>query len=317
MTTKFTSVDTLLAKLYSELRGTDLNESDIIGWIGESLSFMQVPSSLEEDVAYLKVTNHESPVPEYFQMAIQLARYTRDECIGKILKEDCELLDPGCEEDVLLDSCSPCKVEDLTNYLLGTLDTSERPNINMGWQYIPWQLSAFRKENFTPIRLSNHSFFNSVVCTEEDIYSSCKDEYTIVGTVDRKFRFSFREGYVALSYLRSAIDAETGYPLIPDNVRHISAANYYVRWKIAERKAWDGREGFYRIAEKNEALWLKYVKQAKNNSMLPKGIDDHQDLLEQTYQLIPQRNRYYGFFGKLNEVDKRRYSGSSTNNKYY
>ena len=312
---KFTTVETILSKLYAELRGTSLNESDIINWIGEAMDFLNVKETHEEAVAFLKVENYSACVPYNFQMALQLARYKKD-----IITKECEI-DEEEEKEEYVPPIKDCDIDcssivDITESLFGVLDTSYRPYFDMQWQYIPWSTSAFRQQSFSPIRLSNHTFFNSLVCEEKNLYHNCVDEYTIVGTVERKFRFSFKEGYVALSYIKSAVDDETGYPLIPDNIRHITAINYYIRWKIAERKTWMGREGFGRISQMEEQHWLKYVKQAKNNAKMPKTLDDFQDLLEQTHQMIPKQNRYYGFFGNLNKSDQREYSGPMTNHKH-
>jgi hypothetical protein len=38
---------------------------------------------------------------------------------------------------------------------------------------------------------------------------------------------------------------------------------------------------------------------------MPSGIDDYQDLMEQSMYMIPNSKRYYGFFGKLNTAENR------------
>lgn len=297
---QFTTVDRIFASVTRDIRGEDINESDLIEWIGEAMGFMDMPELQEESVAFLKVKDFEADVPDGFQMALQLARYNK---VEKDICADCCKIEE-IEEDKLPDP-DYCGEISIIDYMLGNLDTSFRPYFDMQWQYIPWTTSHYFVEHFKPIRLTNHTLFNTLVCKEKDFYYNCDDEYTIVGTVDKKFRFSFSEGYVALSYLKAATDKETGYPLVPDNVRHTTAITYYIKWKIAERLEWLGREGFTSITNKNMELWNKYVKQAKNWSKMPKGIDQHQNLLEQTHHLIPRLNRYYGFFGKLGKQEYR------------
>jgi len=158
-----------------------------------------------------------------------------------------------------------------------------------------------KEENTTPIRLANGTFYNSIVCRNKDdtLYQNCEDEYTIVGTIEKKLRFSFDSGYVSLSYIKNALDKETGYPLVPDNASYMSAITYYIKWKMAERYDWSGRRGAAQQAAIAEKNWLKYARQAKNYMKMPKTLDDFQDLLEQTHYLIPRQKRYYGYFGKI------------------
>ena len=177
-----------------------------------------------------------------------------------------------------------------------------RPFFNLNIGYGTWVNSNQYKGNYTPVRLANNVFFNSVVCKEKDyqnIYKDCADEYTIVGSINKMLRFSFKEGFVAISYLKNRLDPETGYPLIPDNPSYMAAIVYYLKWKIAEWHAWNGRSGFISMARENERLWLKYARQAKNYMKMPRSLDQYQNLLEQSHYLIPRHKRYYGYFGNL------------------
>lgn len=298
---QFTSVDRILGSIHADLRGSNLNETDAIEWIGEALEFMGMPEIQEQSVAFLKVENYEASVPEGFQTVLQMAKYFPDKKVKK--KETIDTPKPN----IKIEEC-PDNIDNLVSALMGTLDTSYRPYFDMQWQYIPWTTSAYFIERFRPIRLANHSLFNSIVCKEKKLYQNyCGDEeYTIVGTTEKKFRFSFKKGYVALSYNKSAIDSETGYPLVPDNIRHISAIKYYIKWKLAERNIWNGREGAGNLAKYNMDLWLKYVKQAKNWSKIPKTLDQHQNMLEETHHLIPRLGRYYGYFGNLGRAERRK-----------
>ena len=45
--------------------------------------------------------------------------------------------------------------------------------------------------------------------------------------------------------------------------------------------------------------WQWYCKQAGNKQMMPHGVDQFQNFTESRNQLLPSKNRYYGFFGKL------------------
>lgn len=299
---QFTTVDRIFAKVHRELKETKIDESDVIEWIGEALDFLKVPEIQDQGVAFLKVSNYEAELPKGFQMVIQIARYNKEE---KDLCKDCKIpVNEEGEPDVDLSCPSGISGDDILDYLLGTLDTSYRPYFDMQWQYIDWRMESKSRNDFSILRLSNHTFFNSLVCKDNEFdYRSCRDEYTLVGTAEKKLRFSFKEGYVALSYIKSALDPESGYPLIPDHIQHISAINYYLRWKIAEIKFWNGRQGSQSQVSYNMELWLKYVKQAKNFSKMNQSLDYFQNKLEESFQMVPRHNRYYGYFGNLGKKD--------------
>ena len=143
----------------------------------------------------------------------------------------------------------------------------------------------------------------------EDVYCrDCKDrdEYTIV---QDQLRFNFQTGFIALAYIRQMIDNETGYPMIPDDESARTAITYYLGWKIKEMEAWNHREGAMQLAQIAEQHWLKYIKQFKNKAKMPTGVDQYQNLMEQSNYLIPNHNRYYGFFGKLGTAENRTFNG--------
>lgn len=308
----YVTVDTVLAKLFRDLRDTPLHESDVIEWIGEALEFLKVPQVQEEAVHFTKVTNHEADIPKGFHLAIQLARNNNwsEDCNCATAEEVAEALSEESPSPVLLD----CHGTPLQEYEYAYY----RPYYDLQWEYSPWTASGYYRNNYSPIRLANNTFFNSLVCKElsTDIYNSCVDEYTIVGTTDRKFRFSFEEGFVAISYLRNAIDPETGYPLVPDQVSFLTAIGYYVQWKIAEWWSWNGREGAGSLAQDRERKWLKYVKQAKNYAKMPKTVDEYQNMMEDSLYLIPRTKRYYGFFGKLGRPENRAFSDPDYRNRF-
>lgn len=304
----FTTIDRILAGLHRDLRGTDLNESDIIEWTGEALGFLNSYAAQEQAIAFIKIENYEGEIPDGFRMVLQIARYNKD------VEEVCERAKKVEEidtEKIDFTSIQDCADNYIVDWMLGQL-TPYQPYFDMQWQYIEWTSSNYYAECFTPVRLSNNSLFNSIVCKERELYQKpCgRDEYNIVGLVEKKIRVSFKEGYIALAYSRTPVDKETGYPLIPDDIRHISAIRYYIRWKIAEHLDWSGREGFANRAETNRQLWNKYVKQANNYSKMPKTVDELQNLLEASHYLIPQQDLYYGYFGKLGSPENRNFNRS-------
>lgn len=307
MELQFTTVDRVLAKVHRDLKGIDLNETDAIEWIGEALEFLKVPQVQDQAVAFIEVNNYEADLPQGFQMVLQIAKNNQWKpeeknscCLPKDIIEQVVV-----EEEQTTEDCDECYSPFAECY---------QPYFDMQWQYINWTTHKYYKEEFTPVRLANNTLFNSIVCKEinhKDIYENCGsniDEYTIVGTTNKKLRFSFKEGYIAMAYIKNAIDNETGYPLIPDNISYVTAITYYLKWKMAEMMTWNGREGFARLAQDNERLWLKYARQGKNYMKMPKSIDQFQNLLEQSHYLIPRHRRYYGFFGNLGREENRNFN---------
>lgn len=305
----YTSINSVISKVSRNLRGTDLNESDIIEWIGEASEFMKVYGSQEEAVAFLEVKDHHAIIPNGFQMVLQIAKHNTwepqaDKCAPKkVVEELCAIDQPGC------DSCgNPVDtiITDCSGNIIGAYDRDHyMPYYDVRYGFYPWVNSVNYKRDFTPVRLADHTLFNTLVCKEKNqrVYTGNENSYTIVGITEKKLRFSFREGYVAMAYLRAAIDDETGYPLIPDNISYIMACVNYVKWQIAEWYSWNGRQGFAGESTKAKEQWLHYAKQAKNYITMPKSLDDYQDLLDQSHYMIPQHKKYYQFFGKIKRYE--------------
>lgn len=356
---KYVSVDRIFSKLDRDIKGTDINESDVIEWIGESLEFLCVPQVLVEEVLFLDVKNHHTDMPENLHLITQIARnnnyeleeetekceeeealpvreftacnidpVTEDPCSIEPInelpgdREECDpILDPEeveepfefsltCDLETPLDNLPNVYAETFLNSdLVKDMHPEVFRDLNLKWSYGTWVSSKYYKANYTPIRLATSTFFNSIVCKEKDrfLYGSCVDEYTIVGTTEKKLRFSFKEGQIALSFLKNSVDEETGYPLIPDQISYITAITYYIKWKIAEENDWSGRDGWASKSERAEAKWLKYCRQAKNYMKMPKTLDEYQNLLEQTHYLIPDHRKYYGYFGNLGKAEHRNF----------
>jgi hypothetical protein len=322
MEMQFTTIDRIFSKVHRDLKGTDVEEGDVVEWIGEALEFLKVHGIQEESVAFMEVKDFHANIPCGFQMVLQVAKnnnYVEDQCettccnIAEVVEEIETPLAPCNIESPELTGCPvplDCNGAPLTDVEVAYY----RPFFDLKWEYQPFINSSLYQEKFTPVRLASNTFFNSLVCKETDQtpYQSCTDEYTIVGHTEKRLRFSFKTGQVALSYLKSVTDATTGYPLVPDHISYTSAIVYYIKWKLAEQMEWAKREGYAGLAEKAERRWLKYCRQAKNYSKMPKSLDDYQDLLEQSHKLIPNHRRYYGFFGKINREEDRGFNNPDT-----
>ena len=311
---QYVTVDTILAKYQRDFKGLSIEEGDAIEWIGEALGFMKYVSSSEEAIAFIEVKNYQAVIPNGLHYVVQIAKSKhwtpkRDTCNAVSLIS--ELATP-----VALPASSSLALVNSQGDIIGGQEVASfNPYLDLQYKYSGWLQSRTCAENFTPVRLANHSFFNTLVCRPKDtegLYKSSQDEYTIVGD---QLRFNFSEGFIALSYIRQRRDIATGYPMIPDDESAKAAITYYVGWKMKERECWNHREGACQLAEKAEGKWLKYVKQFKNKAKMPWGTDEYQNLADQSNYLLPKRNRYYGFFGKLGTAEDRRFNDPGNRNK--
>ena len=308
--TQYTSMETIFSKFYRDLRGTDISESDLVEWTAEALGFMKIAEIQEEALAFIEVKDYVAEIPCGFQAVIQIARNNRWNSFDKentgtcpsnfeeYISEDTTVVNP-----LDYNPLSPNVFVDCQGSIIGDHEVAYyRPYFDLQYEYYGWTNSNLYKDRFTPVRLANHSFMGNLVARESnrDIYTNVEDEYTIAGGFPNiHIRTSFKEGEIALAYLRSVTDLETGYPVIPDEIEFITAITYYIKWKMAERLRWSGREGFNLEAQDAEQKGMKYMRMALNKMKMPNGIDQHQNMLEQTFYLIPNHRKYYGFFGKI------------------
>ncbi len=312
---QYTTLDRIISKLYRDLGLEEVSETDIIEWSGEALEAIGAITMYEEAVCFVEVKNHMADLPNGLHSIIQVARnmhWTNEKketlCPANIILDDevTELEEPkdcGCCTSTCVHT-NPQGFEDypvpldcngmpITDYEVAYY----RPYFDLQYEYYGWMRSNYYTQKYVPIRLANHSFFNSLVCAEEEgLYNSCTDEYTII---DNKIRLSFKEGSIAVAYYRQKVDPETGYPMIPDDISVTQAITFYITWKYMARMWYMGREGYADKMQVAEDRWHWYCKQAGNKMIIPHGIDEHQNILDERNHLIPRHNRYYGFFGKL------------------
>lgn len=324
---QYVTVDTILSKYLRDFRGNELNEDDAIEWIGEALGHMKMATLSEEAIAFLEVKNYQAALPNGLHYIIQIAKNNawtptdKITCSPQAIVTELTTETPqsGC-------GCSTCcstpandvVLLDCQGELIGSPEVAYyRPYFDLQYEYLGWVHSKSFRTKFTPVRLASHTFFNTLVCQtsqSEGLYNNhSTDEYTIV---EDQLRFSFKEGLVAVAYLRTKVDIDTGYPMVPDDESAKAAITYYLGWKVKEREAWNHREGAMQIAQVAEARWLKYIKQFKNKAKMPWGTDEYQDLMEQSNYLIPRNKRYYGFFGKLGRAEDRIFNDPNFTNKY-
>jgi len=314
----YTTIKRIFSKLYRDLGIDDFSESDAIDWAGEALEHIDAVTMLEECVEFCEVKNHSIVLPRFTNSIIQIAEFNgemTEVTPAVIIEEVCPsgAIDNEC-------GCSSTVAEkyipvDAQGYPIFEVDLYEwQPNINVQAEYVNWTGCDYYMNQWTPVRLANHSFFNTVVCTEpnsETLYLSSRSEYTIVG--DNTIRFSFQTGYVAISYNRQKLD-DNKYPMIPDHISYVEAVTKYITMKLMAKMWYSGREGYEKRMLKAEADWNWYCKQAGNRGLMPRGIDQYQNMLDQSQYLIPQMHRYRQFFKDLSRPEGRKFNDPDNRN---
>jgi hypothetical protein len=321
---QFTSVNTILAKYHRDFRGVGILESDAIEWIGEALGFAKMAGVLKESVAFVEVRNHRAALPTGYHYIIQIARNNR---WTPQVKEEFHL--PAIAETIQTNqtttSCfSGCDTGwlktavpvDCQGNIIGDYEVAHyRPFSSIQYEFFNWKDSAWRQNEFSPVKLSNNSFFKSLVCQENDntIYQTAQDEYTIE---QDNLIFSFKEGFVAIAYLGNMLEEETGYPMVPDDESAKAAITYYLGWKVKERECWNHREGACQLAEKAEQRWLKYIKQFKNNTKMMHIVDEGINYMNESQYFIPRINRHNNFFGNMGTAEDKTFLDPGIRNIY-
>lgn len=311
---KYVSINRIFAKLIRDI-GSDFSEDDVIEWTGEALEFLQTPRSSEETVAFIEVRNHQCEIPPGTHSIIQIAKNTRHTtlvqnpyCPADIIMSMPSVQDPEPSIPVALDcNGQPLNAYDLAYY---------RPYFDLKAEYLGWTGSSTYRE-YVPVRLSTNSFFDSLVCKDGDYHQRYSDyqlpEYTIIN--GEILRFSFKEGYIAIAYLKQKLDPVTGYPMIPDSISHTTAIVKYITMKVQEKQYYAGREGAAGRLAKAEADWQWYCGQATSQDMMIQGVDELQNFLDQRRYILP-REHYYNFFGKLSKPEDRIWNDPNHRNRY-
>ena len=314
MILKYTNINRIYA-MANRIKPNGFVEADIINWVGEALDFMETPKQLVESVCYTEVSNHQVTIPNWTQNIIQIVRdnnftvgTSTGLCASNVITDSEVSTD---EEGLPLPACqffpegegNPVVVnqlgEPITDYELAYY----RPFFDLEYDYLSWAGSSLYRSRFSPVRLTNNSFFNSIVCPEQsEIYCSCEDEYSIIeGEI---LRFSFETGGVIISYLKQK--TENGIPMIPDDISCIKAIENYIRLQYETDEFYSGRQGSDTRMAKAEADWHWYCGQFTSKMKMPSSVDEWQNLLEGRGYLIP-RNHYYGYFGHANKAERRDY----------
>lgn len=266
MVYSYIPLDRILSKLYRDLGADDLQEMDVIEWCGEALDHIGVITMYEKIISICDVKNHSCPLPIGLHTIVQVA-------VNNGIRFNLE-------------------------YTLKAIGKAEVSNDSIFYPFTNLDYSSIEyfANRFIALRLANHNLFGSLVLMEDENTMFNGDEYSVV---DNMLRFSFKEGQILVVHYRQPLDEKTGYPLIPEVVSVIQAVTSYVTFKYMQRNWYSGRQGYGDKMNVAKQDWHWYCGQAKATLNMPKGVQGYQQLLETNHSMLPDHNRYYGFFGNL------------------
>jgi len=316
---KFVSIDRIYARLTRE--GVSFDEEQAVEWTGEALEFIGTNRILEEAIAFTEVHNHQCPVPQFAQEIVQIAKNNAwiptAACspaaviqeAPNIFYQQCSDCGPGLDMGyVVLDGKGTPLVEYGIAYY--------RPYFDLLGEYYGWSNTAYFRREYSPVTLATNSFFNTVVDSEYNrtLYDNCRNEYRVIQ--GSTLRFSFSTGFVAIAFKRSIRDIDTGYPMVPDSISHITAIVTYIKKKKNEIDLMNRREGSKELIGYLDEQWQWYCGQASNLDKMPQGIDETQNLYNQRSYMLPNTRSYYGYFGNLARPEIRKWNDSSNRNSH-
>lgn len=297
---KYCSINRVIADIDRDFGITDINEGDLIEWVGKALEGIGCVQQYQEAVAFIEVKNHQCSLPSSYHGIIQIAR---NMSFQKIQPQDiCDITPTTVEEPVSQVPSVPfpvildCQGQPITDYEVAYY----RPYFDFSYGYNNFRHFA-QTTGLSPVRKAAGSFSDVLICDlpgeSKPYHSSDSDEYMVVA--GEILRFNFKEGQIALAFLRNPVD-EQGLPMIPDNYSYLQAVAFFVAWKYYFKQALKGRQGAMQQADILEGQWQWYCGQATQVAMMPHGIDEWENLKEQASYFIPRTQQYNSFFGRLN-----------------
>lgn len=247
---RYISVYSIIDKLYRDLGVDSLEEAEIIEWTGEVMDKIEVVEFSVLSTAFIEVRNYKCEVPKGFKQVFQVVR--RNAGKPENIKEICGCLGLNTpvqeieeqDENKPFERLNPCGEPILLDCNGTPLEQYEFAYYRPFFDYVYWyfDLPKYRKE-WTLVKLAQHSFFNTVINNPEveDLYKNQNlDEYNIVNDM---MHFSFKDGYIAMSYYKNIFDKD-GYPLIPDDPDIKDAIAHYCTYKLMKRRWYQGRDGY-------------------------------------------------------------------------
>lgn len=141
-----------------------------------------------------------------------------------------------------------------------------------------------------------------------------KEDYRYEYVLDGCYLVSSeKEGEIVLSYYSYPYD-DNGYPMIPDDDYYLEAISKYIHMMYVYPKFIRGEANMERIYSNAVLEYNASVRKLKANTNMPKNASDYETMLRTQNTLVPNYNRFSGFFGTFNKNQINNLDGSADSN---
>jgi hypothetical protein len=300
------SMERILAGVYRDAgidSAQELSENDLVEWAAEALEFIGAYPQYQESVDYLDVSEHRAEIPCGFHKLVQIAyKTTGGDACGCAIKikssdgstESCGSSTCGCGGS----STDPCEAVTMAEDAIVT-QTQQLIDYHLTYRF---SITNSYWKHWKPMRLASSAFSKSKTAHCDNcinISAGCDEEYNI----DHPYiRTSFKTGKICIAYIKQPLD-DRGWPMIPDTVSYVEAIKRYIIYKLKYSEFLKGQIAAQTFM-KLEDDWQWYCRQARNKANMPNTIDKMENLLAMRKRMFSKENRYYGFFGNLNQRER-------------
>lgn len=271
MVTKWIPIQSVLEGLpiSSEL----WTERDVLEDAARAMEMIGLVAQYQSDVKLLKVTNHKTLLPKGLVMINQIAFKT----------------------DFTINSNDEFDIKKA----LGIDNEPYMQNSTL-WLHTTWIQSPHYQNKWKPLRLSTNTF---ALAVHQDncinIVAKCDESYTV--TPDGVITTSFKDGYIAISYLRYPMDCDGNF-LIPDSEYYKQALRAYIMMRIWEYRMNMKEEGADKLYMNYSNQWSLMKAKATAEINLP-SLDELENIRNVQTRLVPRYRRYFSFFGNLGKEE--------------
>lgn len=292
---RYIPLQSVIADLYRDLGLDDISEADVYEWAANALEHISVKPMLDVNTVFLNVENYKCELPVGLKDVLQIAKHNNlmhrpknpNNMFFEVDDNKC-----GCSKDPVPNDCGCSEPKEKKLCVCQSFVN------NWGWFFV-FDTDKRRREKFdwTLVMPTNNNFFKLGMC--DGIADSPFDEYSVE---NGKVLFSFKEGFIAMSYTAPRVD-EDGYPLMPDDISAREAVNKYVTMKYMARQWYLGREGYQDKMIKAEQDWHWYCKQFKMKAVMP-DEDEYRKISLKEMRMIPRFSKdWFGYIALADSAD--------------
>lgn len=279
---KYTSIDTVLYELSTDLDERVYDETLFKEWITKGLRKFKLPAKYDIQNCIIPVIEHKAKVPS---SAIQLVQLAYLESISELDANELKTI-MGLDQEHLIEY-----FQNADEYVLRTLYSSI--SSNTGWKPMKLTTNNFHVSviNDTTIYLNDDFLPNLYEC------SYCTHEYSVDS--DGCIITTLKNGFIYLAYKTYTQDAN-GNTLIPDNEDLKDALRHYALYRYWSRKPLTNETKYEREFHLSQFEVLKAKATADINYPDEAKMENIKNYLQ---RLVPRSNMRDKFFSQLSNKE--------------